>query len=159
MSASVQLRNMQLSDLPLFQKWLALPHVTTWYHDPADWISEVEQQDGAFAFVRHFIADSSGKPIGFCQYYPYRLSGEDWHGSIPLEGTYSIDYLIGETALLGKGYGKGIILALLEQIKKQPDACRVIVQPEPENQASCGVLLSCGFCYDEMNGLYLLTIE
>lgn len=152
------LRPMQLSDLPLFQKWLALPHVSTWYHDPEDWIYEIVHQEDEFSFLRHLIVGSGGKPIGFCQYYPYWLSGEEWHGTTPLEGTYSIDYMIGDTAFLGKGYGKRIILALLDQIRLLPDASRVIVQPEPENQASCGVLRSCGFQFDETNHLFILKV-
>ena len=158
MSILVQLRDMELSDLPFFREWLALPHVAAWYHDPEDWIDEVAQQSGAFAFVQHFIYESAGRPVGFCQYYPYWLSGEDWHGNIPLEGTYSIDYMIGDPKFLGKGYGKAMIGSLLEQIKTLPEACRVIVQPEPENQASCGALLSCGFCFDAENQIYLLAL-
>lgn len=159
MPLSVILRPMLVSDLPLFQEWLFVPHVAAWYHEPEDWIFEVEHQDDEFAFVRHFIVESAGNPVGFCQYYPYWLSGEDWHGTIPLKGTYSIDYLIGEKAFLGKGYGTQIILALLEKIRSETDAARVIVQPEPENQASCGVLRAGGFAFDEENGVYLLTLS
>ncbi|HML68186.1 MAG TPA: GNAT family N-acetyltransferase [Clostridia bacterium] len=158
MSAPIQIRCMQYSDLPLFREWLFLPHVAKWYHEPEDWIAEIEQQDGAFAFVRHFIAESEEKAFGFGQYYPYWLSGEDWHGSIPLEGTYSIDYMIGDPAFLKKGYGRQIILSLLDKIKQVPDASRVIVQPEPENAASCGVLRACGFVFDEPNGVFLLAL-
>lgn len=158
MSVSIQLRPMQHTDLPLFREWLFLPHVAAWYHEPADWIAEVEQQDGEFAFVRHFIAQSEGHDFGFGQYYPYWLGGEDWHGSIPLEDTYSIDYLIGDTGFLGKGYGRQIILALLDNIRTEPDAKRVIVQPEPENAASCGVLRACGFVFDEENGVFLQNL-
>lgn len=158
MSGKIHLRPMQQSDLPLFRGWLTLAHVAAWYLEPQDWIMEIEQQDGAFSFVRHFIAMDGEVPFGFCQYYPYWMGGEDWHGTIPVEGTYSIDYLIGEVGYLGKGYGRQMILALLELNRKEPDAKRVIVQPEPENSASCGVLDSCGFAYDESNKLYLLEL-
>lgn len=159
MPVSISLRPMQQTDLPLFREWLFLPHVAAWYHEPEDWINEIEQQDGEFAFVRHFIAKSEGKAFGFGQYYPYWLSGESWHGDTPLAGTYSIDYMIGETEYLCKGYGKQIILELLEQIRTEPDARRVIVQPEQENHASCGVLQSCGFHFDSQNQIYLFTIR
>lgn len=156
--SAVVLRPMQQSDLPLFREWLILPHVAAWYHEPEDWIAEIEQQDGVFAFVHHFIAQSDGIAVGFCQYYPYWLGGEDWHGDIPLSGTYSIDYMIGDVTYLGKGFGKRIIFALLEQIRNEPDAVRVIVQPEPDNKASCGVLRSCGFRFDESNHIFLLEL-
>jgi len=155
MTHPIALRAMRQSDLPLFRAWLHLPHVAAWFRDPEDWIFEVEHQDGAFSFVRHFIVEARGRPVGFCQYYEYRHSGEDWHGDTPLAGTYSIDYLIGETAFLGKGYGRRIVLALLDRIRSHPDAARVIVQPEPENLPSCRALLACGFRHDAANGIYI----
>jgi len=66
--------------------------------------------------------------------------------------------MIGDVTYLGKGFGKRIILALLEQIRNEPDAVRVIVQPEPDNKASCGVLRSCGFRFDESNHIFLLEL-
>ena len=157
MHDSIVLIPMQQEHLPLFRAWLNNPHVAKWYHDPQDWIAEIEQQDDAFSFVHHFIALAEGDAFGFCQYYPYWMSGEDWHGAIPQKGTFSIDYMIGEPAFLGRGFGKRIILALLEKISQEPDAKRVIVQPEPENHASCGVLSACGFLFDEANQLHLFT--
>ena len=41
----IQLRKMEQTDLPVFKKWLYMPHVAKWYHDPLDWIKEVEEQD------------------------------------------------------------------------------------------------------------------
>ncbi|MEG0357560.1 MAG: GNAT family N-acetyltransferase [Christensenellaceae bacterium] len=99
-----------------------------------------------------------GKPIGFCQYYDYKNGGESWHGDTEIEGAYSIDYMIGETEFLRKGYGKLIINALIEKIKAHGNAIRIIVQPEQENKASCGTLLSCGFTYDEKNEIYIMNV-
>lgn len=30
----VRLRIMDALDLPIFKRWLAMPHVAKWYHDP-----------------------------------------------------------------------------------------------------------------------------
>ena len=38
----IQLRKMEQTDLPVFKKWLYTLHVAMWYHDPLDWIKEVE---------------------------------------------------------------------------------------------------------------------
>lgn len=92
--------------------------------------------------------------MGFCQYYRYQLGGENWHGSLPLAGTYSIDYLIGESEYLGKGLGRAMVGQLMGRIRKEPE---VIVQPDPRNRASCGLLLSAGFTYDEKNKLFLFV--
>lgn len=93
--------------------------------------------------------------MGFCQYYPYWKSGEDWHGNIPAEGTYSIDYLIGEVENLQKGYAGAAVRLMGELIAKEKDAKRIIVQPETDNHASRNTLLSAGYSYDMANGLFL----
>lgn len=90
----IQLRKMEQTDLPVFRKWLYTPHVARWYHDPLDWIDEVEKQDGAFCWIHHFIVEHAGKPIGFCQYYACKDSEELWEGYTALGGSYSIDYMI-----------------------------------------------------------------
>ncbi len=90
--------------------------------------------------------------------YLYEKGGEDWHGDLPLAGTYSLDYLIGEAAFLRRGFGKQLVAALLSEIRRQPDAKRVIVQPDPANHASCGLLQACGFALMPQNGLYLYTL-
>ncbi|MEG0505689.1 MAG: GNAT family N-acetyltransferase, partial [Raoultibacter sp.] len=111
-----------------------------------------------FSFLQHFIVEVENRSIGFCQIYEYHHSSETWHGNTEIDGTYSIDYLIGDTDYLGKGYGTAIINALIEKIRLEPSAKRIIVQPEPENKASCNTLLSCGFSFDTSNEIYVLDL-
>ncbi|MBP7175029.1 MAG: GNAT family N-acetyltransferase [Thermoclostridium sp.] len=152
------LRHFSDEDLPMFKKWLYLPHVAAWYTEPLDWIEEVEKRNSDYSFLYHFIVEADGMPIGFCQFYEYRHSGENWQGDIEIEGTYSIDYLIGDTDYLGKGFGKAMIGTLVEKIKALDNARRIIVQPEQENKPSCNTLLSSGFSYDKSNELYLMEL-
>ncbi len=152
------LRQLCNEDIALFEKWLYMPHVAKWYHDPLDWMDEVRKRHDAFSFLHHFVVECGGKPVGFCQYYEYCRSGEDWHGSTDINGTYSIDYLIGDTEYLGKGFGKGMIQLLIEKIKSHNNANRIIVQPERENKASCNTLLSCGFSFDANNEIYIMEL-
>ena len=152
------LRRFCNEDMMLFQKWLYMPHVAKWYHDPLDWIEEIQKRNDEFAFLHHFVAELAGKPVGFCQYYEYHYSGENWHGNIDTNGAYSIDYLIGDTEYLGLGFGKEIVRFLIEQIKSQNNAKRIIVQPEQENKASCNTLLSCGFSFDSNNEIFVMEI-
>lgn len=154
----IKLRQFEDKDIDTFRKWLYLPHVAKWYHEPEDWMDEVKQRKDKYSFVNHFIVEYDIKPIGFCQYYEYIKGGETWHGDIATDGTYSIDYLIGESEYLGRKLGTKIINALCELIKKHDNVKRIIVQPESENKASCGVLLSCGFKYDESNALFIKEI-
>ena len=151
----IQLRQMEDTDLPLFKQWLYAPHVAKWYHDPLDWIHEVEARDAAFCWIHHFIVELEGTPIGFCQYYACKDSDEPWEGYTALGGSYSLDYMIGEAHCLSKGYGKLIVSALTDRIARHADAKRIVVQPEPENKASCNLLLSCGFLLDAETGVYV----
>lgn len=152
------LRPFQDEDAALFRGWVKRPHVAKWYWDPEDWFRELEERHGAFSWLRHFIITWGGREIGFCQYYPYAESGEDWHGGVPLEGTYSIDYLIGEPEYLGKGLGRETIRRLVDLVREEPGAARIIVMPDAENAASCNALLSAGFHYDGENRLYRLEL-
>lgn len=158
MNQTIILREFCDEDVPLFKKWLYLTHIAEWYHDPLDWIDEVEKRNSDYIWLHHFIVDVDGNPIGFCQYYEYCNSGEDWHVNAEIEGTYSIDYMIGDTSYLKKGHGKAIIKQLIEMIKSCENAKRIIVQPEPENKPSCNTLLSCGFYFDETNGIYIMNL-
>ncbi len=155
----VTLRTMSVADLPIFQKWLAVPHVAKWYHHPLDWVDEVQKQDQEFCWIHHFIVEQEGVPIGFCQYYACKDSDELWEGYTALGGSYSMDYFIGETEYLRKGIGKQMVEALLSEISLHSDLERIVVQPEPENEASCGLLLSCGFLLDAGRGIYVKRVK
>lgn len=154
----ISLRKMTQNDLVLFKKWLSAPHIARWYEHPRDWVEEVEQQDGVFRWLHHFMVEYEGESVGFCQYYACLDSDEPWEGYTALGGSYSIDYLIGEPNCLRRGLGKQVVAALLEQIKAHPDAERVVVKPDEENQASCALLLSCGFLLDEERRVYVKTL-
>lgn len=157
-SKGFTLRTLTVQDIPVFKEWLYKEHVSRWVEQPENWIKEAENIDGEFNFLRQYIADYDGKPFGFCQYYEYRYSGEHWHGTIPIHGTYSIDYMVGEPAYLRKGLGKAIIQFLIDSISVLPESKRIIVQPDKHNKASCNTLLSMGFSYDTVNELYVLEL-
>lgn len=154
----LRLRPFEDEDVDLLRRWLAREHVARWYEDPEDWIAEAQGRHGPFAWIRYFIAACGEVDIGFCQYYPYEKSGEDWHGSVETEGTFSLDYLIGEPDYLGRGMGRAIVESLLSRIAEEPGARRVIGLPDQDNAASCHTLMSAGFRYDGENRLYLLEL-
>lgn len=155
---ALRLRPLSDGDVPQLKAWLCRAHVARWYEHPAAWLAEVQNRHGEFCWIHHYIAELDGRAVGFGQHYAYGDSGEAWHGETEIAGTYSIDYLIGERADLGKGLGKALVLALLNEIRRERGARRVIVQPDAENAASRGALLSAGFCYDAPNGVYLFNL-
>ena len=89
--------------------------------------------------------------------YQIMLEGETWHGSTSIEGTYSIDYLIGEEEYLGKGFGKRLIQTLIRKVFNETDAERIIVQPDKDNLPSRNTLLSAGFSYFEKDSIFIIT--
>jgi len=154
---SLELRRIQDSDISIMRRWLYKDYIIKWYEDPEAWIKEIAERDNEFKFIKHFIVLYEEKPIGFCQYYTCLDAEEEWYGEIPLEGTYSIDYLIGEEEYLGKGFGKAIIGLLVQKIFLLDDAKRIIVLPEQDNKPSINSLLANGFYFDEKNRLYIKT--
>lgn len=84
---------------------------------------------------------------------------EDWYKVEKRGDTFSIDYLIGNEAYLGKGYGKALVKLLTETIRKNERAKRIIVQPEKENGPSNHVLLANGYVFDEQKDYYVKLLE
>ena len=98
-------------------------------------MEEVEKQDGAFRWLHHSIVECGGKPIGFCRYYACADSDELWEGFSAMGGSYSIDYLIGETGYLRRGIGRQIVTALTERIRAHGGAERIVAAPDQKNRA------------------------
>lgn len=66
--------------------------------------------------------------------------------------------MIGEVDYIRKGFGRKIIFNLIEKVILHEDAERIVVQPDQENKASCGVLLSCGFILDAEKDIYVKEV-
>ena len=147
----LELRLLNDSDIPLIEIWLNKEHVRRWYEIPElgitinDWISELKEYKGEFQWITYLIVLWQDRPIGLCLYYKCVDSSDEDFGTLPLTGSYGIDYLIGEESYLGKGLGKGIITLLVDKIFSLQDAQRVTADIDKNNKASEKTLLSCGF--------------
>ena len=159
MMQSIRLRPLEDSDIPLMTQWLHQAYVLKWYHDADEWLEEIRTRNDQFAWVHHFIVMDGQTPVGFCQYYDCLDANamEDWY-EVTQRGTYSIDYLIGNEAYLGQGYGKAIVGLLTETVKHLGQATHIIVKPEKENHASNHVLLANGYVFDKYNDYYCKTL-
>lgn len=151
----ILLRTFAEEDLPVFKEWLEKEHIRKWYTEPEDWIAEVTLRQEDFSWISHFMVLKENRRIGFCQYYKIIDSNEPCYAKLPQEGTYSIDYLIGEEEYLGKGNGKKIVQLLTAMIFAKPDSERIVVQPEPENRASCNALIANDYVFEDKNKVYL----
>ncbi len=159
----LELRLLDDSDIPLVERWLNKEHVKRWYEIPHlgvtinDWMTEIKERYGQYQWLTHLIIVWQGCPIGLCQYYKCVDSFDEDFGTLPLMGSYGIDYLIGEEAYIGKGLGKRMINELVNKIFSFQDAQIVTADIDRDNKASENVLLSCGFSllYAESNRYFL----
>jgi len=153
----IELYNFTDQDIKLFEHWINKDYIKKWYGNLNDWIYEVNNRNGEFNFIKHFIVNFNDQKIGFCQYYDCYYAQEEWYKIENVKKTYSIDYLIGEENYLNKGYGKIIIKKLIEKIKTE-GGNEIIVQPELENKASNRVLIANGFKFNKEKNYYYLNL-
>lgn len=153
---NIKLREVDRKYLQRLKSWLEKDYIKKWLGDFAEWIKEIED----FTWINHYIVILNNKPIEFCQYYDcYNGSEiEDWYKVKNLNEVFSIDYFIGESDYLNKGYGKKIVDALLKVIINNESPKKIIVQPEKDNIISCKVLIANGFNYDEKLQYYIKKI-
>ena len=140
---------------PVMKRWLETEYVKKWYKEPGSWLREIEERASTFSFVHHFIAIYEKAPIGFCQYYKCSEADEEEYRMFPKEGTYSIDYLIGEEAYLGQGIGRELVKEITKKVFEETGSKMIVVQPEKENIPSRKALESNGYRYDEKNQVYV----
>jgi RimJ/RimL family protein N-acetyltransferase len=154
----LSIRELNEADIPLLERWLQKEHVKKWYGDPGEWLDEIRDEKGAFSWIRHFIAEYGGLPIGFGQYYDCGRTGPGYAWENEPAGTFGIDYMIGEEEYLGTGLGKRMISMLVMLVKKRENTAEIIADPVPENTLSAIVLEKCGFKLDGKTGLYKLAL-
>ncbi len=159
----LELRLLDDNDISLVELWLNKEHVKCWYEIPHlgvtidDWMTEIKERNGKYKWLTHLLVVWQGYPIGLCQYYKGVDSSDEDFGTLSLTGLYGIDYLIGEEAYIGKGFGKKMITALVNKIFSFPDAQTVTANIDKDNRASENTLLSCGFrLFDAESNRYIL---
>jgi RimJ/RimL family protein N-acetyltransferase len=154
--SGLRLRELADGDIALVRTWLAQEHVAPWFAPPGEWIDEITRRHEAYSFIRHWIVLQGEAPVGFCQYYACKDADEAEYRMFPREGSYSIDYLIGEKDCLGKGLGTRIVRQLARRIFALPGAQLIVAQPDRENAASRNTLAAAGFVLDEASQVFVL---
>src|SRR3954449_6035267 len=132
---------MASADLPLIRRWLETPHVSEWWHDPAEQF-ELVSGDLEHPDMAQFIVASDRRPFAYLQCY--NLS--DWNtgfGAQP-DDTRGLDQFIGEADMLGRGHGSAFIRTFTEQllVKGTP---RVVIDPDPANTRAIRAYERAGF--------------
>lgn len=147
------LRPLTGADLPSLSRWLAEPHVARWWRDPADlpsvraeYLPCIDGDDPTEVFV----IEVTGRAAGIIQ--RYLIDDEPaWARAVAATGVVSgpaagIDYLIGDLALTGRGYGTAAITAFTSlTFGRYPRAGAVVAAPQQANAASWRVLERAGY--------------
>ncbi len=153
------LRALDNEDIDRVKKWIMQDYIMKWFGDVSDWLEEINGRKDQYRFIKHFIAEENGIPVGFCQYYDWNKAYEEEGEAPEPAGTYGIDYLIGDKSLLGKGMGKLIVKAVCDKIiAEEPNVLQIIadptVEPDRRNIPSIKALEANGFEYDEKTKIY-----
>jgi len=153
-------------DIPLFDKWLDKEYISKWFGEKDDWLNEINERNGEYSFLKHFIVYYNKKEIGYCLYADcfflkdLEEEGHDFenvYGDITEENhTYEIGYLIGEEEYLNRGIGK-LIIRMLEEKIVAIGGKEIASDPDEENIISIKALLSNGF-KKKADGDYRKTI-
>jgi len=157
----IAFREVNDTDIALLTAWLNKDYILKWYHDPDDWLHEINERNNRFSWIHHFIVMDDKTPVGFCQYYDCydARDMEDWYSVTRRGDIFSIDYLIGDESYLGKGYGKAIVKLLTDMIWEQEHGKQIVVQPDKENHSSNRVLMANGYVFDEQKDYYCKSLE
>lgn len=150
---SISFRRVIRADFPLLAGWLAQPHVERWWNH--EFTPEAMERDfGPVADGAEPSEDNmvllDDRPIGLIQYsryedYPEYIEELSPMMSLP-DGAVTIDYLIGNRELTGRGLGSAMIASFAEHIwSENPNASCIIVPVNSANQASWRALLKAGF--------------
>jgi aminoglycoside 6'-N-acetyltransferase len=149
----ITFRPIARSDYPMLRRWLLTPHVARWWPDDSSDEGLEEMYGGCIEgteAAQVFIAQRAGHAIGLVQ--RFRISAYPQYREeiaaltdIPA-GTSSIDYLIGPTDAIGRGWGSELIRAFTARLwQDDVDAMSVIVPVHAKNIPSWRVLESAGF--------------
>lgn len=130
------LRAAAVADVPVLAAWARRPHViratsddpaSTAAFDRVDWAAEV-----ASAWSDLLIAEVDGRPIGMLQIAAPALDPDAYWGEIG-PGERSLDIWIGETDMLGQGFGTEMMRLAIERCFADPAAEAIVIDPLASN--------------------------
>jgi len=153
-------RPMTLGDLPDVTRWVNEPHVAKWWDENRT----SEQVAGYYGPAlrgddptRLWIWEVNGRSVGFVQ--DYRISDHPEYLLLcSRPDAVGFDYVIGETAFVGRGIGTALLWVFLRDIvwPAYPGVTEFFAAPDHRNGASLRVLaklgLTRGLWFDEPQG-------
>ena len=133
-------------DLPLIKRWLETPHVSEWWHDPAEQF-ELVSGDLNHPDMAQFIVRADARPFAYLQCY--NLSAWNTGLGPQPDGTRGLDQFIGEADMLGRGHGSAFIRAFADNLLASGTP-RVVIDPDPGNARAIRAYEKSGFLKDRI---------
>jgi aminoglycoside 6'-N-acetyltransferase len=146
----VTVRAMTPGDLPDVARWRATEHVRRWWSgDGEPTLEAVTAKYGpsidGMTPTRMYVAEVNGRSIGFLQDYRIR-DYPSFAMLTPDPDAVGVDYAIGETGWLGRGFGPRILWEWMPRARRRfPDAGSFFAAPDHRNTASLRILAKVGF--------------
>jgi aminoglycoside 6'-N-acetyltransferase len=150
---------MTAADLPLIKGWLETPHVSEWWHDPAEQF-ELVSGDLDHPDMAQFIVTTQARPFAYLQCY--NISAWDAGFGPQPAGTRGLDQFIGEQDMLNRGHGSAFMRAFAERLLADGTP-RVVIDPDPNNARAIRAYEKAGFNKDRLvdtpDGVALLMVR
>ncbi|KTC86641.1 GNAT family N-acetyltransferase [Legionella brunensis] len=129
-------------DIPTLHTWLQLPHIREFWDDGHRKTRQVKQHYLKYDEVLRFIVMIGGEPVGYIQRYTIDKNHFFWKytKSFPSIG---IDFFIGNTHFLGKGWATKILGCFIKQYCAM--AAEIVVDPEFTNYKAIHCYAKLGF--------------
>jgi aminoglycoside 6'-N-acetyltransferase len=144
----IELRPLEMADLPQIRGWLQDPGVARWYlvgSSVAEELAALHRCVLREEPTEALLATWHTKPVGWCQWYLCRDYPDHAAGVGAAPEDAGIDYAIGEPSHRGRGLGKNLIATLVAYVRSRHPGAGIIADPEATNHASRSVLERNGF--------------
>jgi 8-oxo-dGTP pyrophosphatase MutT (NUDIX family) len=138
------------ADLADVVRWQHAPHARAWFAGSPDSVDEALRYYGSRirgeSPTRMWRVDIEDRAVGYIQAYPVGAY-EEYAVKTRDPAAVAFDYIIGEPALTGVGWGRAMIWCFVRTVllREYPDAPRFIASPDHRNRRSLRVLDACGF--------------
>ncbi len=129
-------------DSSLLKGWLSQPHIRQWWGEPDSELADILGNIDSIS-VEPMIVELNDVPIAYVQTYDPHLEDDHPYQDQPL-GTIGVDISIGDGALLSKGHGSAILVALADMLFEE-GVPRLIIDPHPDNKIAIRCYEKAGF--------------
>lgn len=149
-AATIGFRPLTRADLADVVRWTHAPHVARWWDDEAADLAAAERHYGPAIDgtepTRRWVVEVNGRSVGTVQDY---LIGDhpEWALLTAKPEAVGFDYLIGESAWVGRGTGTRMLWQFLRDVvgPAYPEAPEYFAAPDHRNSVSLRVLDKLGF--------------